>query len=106
MNSQTKKLIKTHQEDMRQLNGLFNKNKYNSSLEKLAGTINRYATNKGLELLNLFKTTTFLFLTGNSNLHLKNYALVYGDEGSIELSPASDLLSPNSSWHRIGKKWP
>ena len=88
-----KKMIKIHQEDMCQLTGLLTENKYNSSLEKVAAAVNQYTTNKGLELLELFKITAFSFLTGNSDMHLKNYSLVYRDEGSVELSPAYDLLA-------------
>ena len=88
-----KKVIKTHQEDMCQLTGLLTENKYNSSLEKVAAAVNQYTTNKGLELLKLFKITAFSFLTGNSDMHLKNHSLVYTAEGTVELSPAYDLLA-------------
>jgi serine/threonine-protein kinase HipA len=36
----------------------------------------------------------FSFLTGNNDMHLKNFAVLYGDEG-VSLSPAYDLLNVN-----------
>lgn len=88
-----KQMIKIHQEDLCQLTGLLTENKYNSSLEKVATAVKKYTTHKGLALLELFKVTTFSFLVGNSDMHLKNYSLVYRNEGIVELSPAYDLLA-------------
>lgn len=88
-----RKMVKFHQEDMCQLTGLLTENKYNSSMEKIANTVNRLTTHKGLELLALFKTTVFSFLVGNSDMHLKNFSLVHDEDGTIYLSPAYDLLS-------------
>ncbi|MCB0340808.1 MAG: HipA domain-containing protein [Bdellovibrionales bacterium] len=88
-----KKVVKIHQEDMCQLTGLLTEDKYNSSLEKVATAVNTYTTNKGLELLELFKVTVFSFLTGNSDMHLKNYSLVYKYDEMVRLSPAYDLLA-------------
>ncbi len=87
------KVLKIHQEDMCQITGLLTENKYNSSMEKVAKAVNTYTTNKGLELLELFKVTLFSFLTGNSDMHLKNFSLVYNNDGITTLSPAYDLLA-------------
>lgn len=87
------KVYKTHQEDMCQITGLLTENKYNSSMEKVAKAVDLYTTNKGLETLELFKVTLFSFLTGNSDMHLKNFSLVYRQDGVTELSPAYDLLA-------------
>lgn len=87
------KVLKIHQEDMCQITGLLTEDKYNSSMEKIAKAVNTYTTNKGLELLELFKVTLFSFLTGNSDMHLKNFSLVYNNDGLTTLSPAYDLLA-------------
>jgi serine/threonine-protein kinase HipA len=34
----------------------------------------------------------FCFLTGNSDMHLKNFSLTHSAEGEIRLTPAYDLL--------------
>ncbi|MCH2535244.1 MAG: HipA domain-containing protein [Bdellovibrionales bacterium] len=88
-----KKVIKRHQEDLCQILGLLTENKYNSSHEKIAKQVLKHTTNTGLELISLFKLVVFCFLTGNSDMHLKNFSFVYNDDESISLSPAYDLLS-------------
>lgn len=88
-----KKVTKIHQEDMCQVAGLLTEHKYDLSLEKVAKAVETYTTYKGLELLEFFKVTVFSFLVGNSDMHLKNYSLVFKNDGSIKLSPAYDLLS-------------
>lgn len=66
--------------------------KYKSSMEKVGKAIGQYATNTGLDLLYLFELAVFSFLTGNSDMHLKNFSLIRnGNEWS--LSPAYDLLN-------------
>ena len=65
--------------------------KYRSSLERVGATIRRHATTPGRDALAFFDRVVFCFLTGNSDMHLKNWSLVI-DGGTIELSPAYDLL--------------
>lgn len=78
-------------EDLCQLLGQPTSDKYRSSLEKIGSTIRRYATTPGRDALGFFDRVVFCFLTGNSDMHLKNWSLVC-DGGTIELSPAYDLL--------------
>ncbi|PWU22388.1 MAG: toxin HipA [Bdellovibrio sp.] len=80
-------------EDMCQLTGQLTENKYNSSMEKVAKTTNDLTTNKGLEMYSLYQVILFSFLTGNSDMHLKNFSLLEQPDGLIGLSPAYDLLS-------------
>jgi serine/threonine-protein kinase HipA len=87
------KVEKLHQEDMCQLTGLLTENKYNSSMEKVAKAVNHYTENKGLELLTLFQVSVFSFLTGNSDMHLKNFSILKEKDGTIAMSPAYDLLA-------------
>jgi serine/threonine-protein kinase HipA len=87
------KIEKLHQEDMCQLTGLLTENKYDSSMEKIAKAVNQYTTNKGLELLTLFQVTIFSFLTGNSDMHLKNFSIIKEKDGTVGFTPAYDLLA-------------
>lgn len=86
-------LEKLAQEDMCQITGLLTENKYNSSMEKVAKAVAQHSKNTGLELLTLFQLTAFCFLTGNSDMHLKNFSLLTDQDGHIGLSPAYDLLA-------------
>ena len=88
-----KTVDKLHQEDMCQITGLLTENKYNSSMEKIAKATQQFTTNRGLESLGLFQLTLFSFITGNSDMHLKNFSLIEQTDGTVELTPAYDLLS-------------
>jgi serine/threonine-protein kinase HipA len=80
-------------EDFCQLTESLTEHKYRSSIEKIAKTTHQFTTNKGLELLRLFELILFCYLTGNADMHLKNFALLENSLGEFELSPAYDLLS-------------
>jgi serine/threonine-protein kinase HipA len=43
--------------------------------------------------LRLFELVLFCYLTGNADMHLKNFALIENAFGEFELSPAYDLVS-------------
>jgi len=87
------KRMKVHMEDFCQLSGQLTESKYNSSMEKAGKIILQYSANPGLDVLTFFDLTLFSFLTGNANMHLKNFSLIENTEGNILLSPAYDLLS-------------
>ncbi|HNM68008.1 MAG TPA: HipA domain-containing protein, partial [Chitinophagales bacterium] len=80
-------------EDFCQLTENLTEHKYRSSIEKVAKATQKFTTNKGLETLRLFELVLFCYLTGNADMHLKNFALVENNLGEFELSPAYDLLS-------------
>jgi len=42
--------------------------------------------------LRFFEVNLFSFLTGNSDMHLKNFSLIRSQDGEIRFSPAYDLL--------------
>ncbi len=84
---------KIHVEDFCQLTESLTEHKYRGSVEKLGKIIEKFTTNRGLEALALFELVVFCFLTGNADMHLKNFSLVRLDDGNIALSPAYDLLS-------------
>ncbi|UYW02449.1 HipA domain-containing protein [Flavobacterium agricola] len=85
---------KIHVEDLCQLSQLLTEQKYKSSYERVGKIIRHYATNSGLDSINYFRLVLFCFLTGNNDMHLKNFSLIHSENG-ILLSPAYDLLNVN-----------
>ena len=84
---------KLHMEDMCQLTGKLTENKYNGSYEQIAKTIEKYSTNPGLDVVNFFELVLFSFLTGNADMHLKNFSLIHHPGMGMVLSPAYDLVA-------------
>ncbi|PKP33304.1 MAG: phosphatidylinositol kinase [Bacteroidetes bacterium HGW-Bacteroidetes-16] len=82
--------VKIHMLDMFQLTEAYDK--YKSSMEKIGKAISKYSDNTLLDLLYFFELTIFSFLTGNNDMHLKNFSLINSSFGWI-LSPAYDLLN-------------
>lgn len=80
-------------EDMCQLTETLTTDKYRSSMEKVGKAILRYSTQPGLDALRFFEYTLFCFLTGNADMHLKNFSLLTTSGGDIILSPAYDMLN-------------
>lgn len=85
---------KVHMEDFCQLSEFLTESKYKGSYEKIGKLIRKYCTNTGLDALNYFELVLFSYLTGNNDMHLKNFAVLHNDNG-IHLSPAFDLLNVN-----------
>ncbi len=85
---------KVHVEDLCQLSGMLTEQKYKSSYERAGKIIKQYATNTGLDVNKYFRLVLFSFLTGNNDMHLKNFSIMHTDKG-ILLSPAYDLLNVN-----------
>lgn len=84
---------KLHMEDMCQLLGRLTEDKYKSSHEQIAKEIKRSSINPGLDLVRFYELTLFCFLTGNADMHLKNFSLLKNDQGHYELAPAYDLVA-------------
>ena len=80
-------------EDFCQLPETLTEHKYRGSVEKIGKLVRQFTTNKGYEQQRLFELILFCYLTGNTDMHLKNYALIENALGQYELSPAYDLLS-------------
>ncbi|WP_163397746.1 HipA domain-containing protein [Flavobacterium fluviatile] len=85
---------KMHVEDLCQLSELLTEQKYKSSYERVGQIIRQYATNSGLDAIKYFRLVLFSFVTGNNDMHLKNFSLMHTDKG-ILFSPAYDLLNVN-----------
>jgi len=83
---------KIHMEDMCQLTDRLTEQKYRASMEQAGKAILKYCTNPVYDVLRFFETTLFCFLTGNADMHLKNFSLLYRPGGEVTLSPAYDLL--------------
>jgi serine/threonine-protein kinase HipA len=79
-------------EDFSQLLGLSRDTKYDASMEKVAGVINRYCTFPAVEKIKLFRLILVNFLIGNEDMHLKNFSLMTRD-GKVELTPVYDILN-------------
>ncbi|MHA4811884.1 HipA domain-containing protein [Flavitalea flava] len=83
---------KIHMEDFCQLMEFPTENKYKGSYEKGGKLVLNYCTNKGLEALSYFELILFSYLSGNNDMHLKNFSLLYKGD-TVSLSPAYDLLN-------------
>lgn len=81
---------KIHMLDMFQITEAFDK--YKSSLEKVGKEIHSYSQNTMLDKIIYFELNIFCFLTGNNDMHLKNYSMIRSASGWV-LSPAYDLLN-------------
>lgn len=84
---------KLHMEDMCQLTEKLTEDKYHGSYEQIAKTILKYSANPGLDVVNFFEQVLFSFLTGNADMHLKNFSLIRKPEAGPILSPAYDMVA-------------
>jgi len=80
-------------EDMCQLTERLTEHKYHGSYEQIGKAIQRYSSAPGLDLVNFFEVVLFSFLTGNADMHLKNFSLLEQPGFGMRLSPAYDLLN-------------
>jgi len=86
----TEKGQKIHMIDMFQITEAFDK--YKSSMEKIGRALGRYSDNTLLDKIFYFELALFSFLTGNNDMHLKNFSMIESASGWV-LSPAYDLLN-------------
>jgi serine/threonine-protein kinase HipA len=61
-------------------------------MEKAGKIILKYSSNPGLDVISFFDLALFSFLTGNADMHLKNFSLMTQEMGEIGLAPAYDLI--------------
>ena len=83
-------------EDFAQLTDNTRDTKYDGSMEKLLPVIEAHCTFPLVEKQKLFRRVLFCFITGNEDMHLKNFSLITRHD-KVELSPAYDLLSTTVS---------
>ncbi len=84
-------------EDFCQLSGRLTEDKYRGSYENCGKLIKKYSRNIGLDMTEFFYRLLFCFVTGNSDMHLKNFSLIEDSPGSrkFHLSAAYDMLPVN-----------
>lgn len=83
---------KIHMEDMCQLTERLTEHKYKGSHEQIAKAIKKYTANPGLDVTDYYELVLFCFLTGNNDMHLKNFSLLKRDL-KYYLCPAYDLVA-------------
>lgn len=83
---------KLHMEDMCQLTERMTEHKYKGSYEQIAKAIKKHTANPGLNVTDFFDLVLFCFLTGNNDMHLKNFSLLK-ENSEYDLSPAYDLVA-------------
>jgi serine/threonine-protein kinase HipA len=84
--------MKLHQEDFCQISMRPSSDKYKGSLEAAAKCL-RHSNQTGLDVVRFLELNLFCWLSGNADMHLKNFSLLNTAPGRWELSPAYDLLS-------------
>lgn len=84
---------KWHMEDMCQLTEKLTEDKYRGSHEQVAKAILKYSASPGLDVVNFFEMVLFSFLTGNADMHLKNFSLLHRPDIGPVLAPAYDLVA-------------
>ena len=88
----TKKGDKIAMEDMCQLSERLTEDKYKGSYERIAKLIKKHSSAPMLDVINFWEIVVFSWLTGNADMHLKNFSLFKPTENYM-LTPAYDLLS-------------
>ena len=80
-------------EDFAQLMGLSRETKYESSMERIAKVLDDFCTFPAVERVEFFRRTLVTFLTGNEDMHVKNFSILTEADGTRRLSPAYDLVN-------------
>lgn len=88
----TKNGEKIDMEDMCQLTLHPTEYKYKGSHEQIAKVIKQHCDMPKLDLTNYMQVLLFCFVTGNNDMHLKNFSL-YRPSNGYQLSPAYDLIN-------------
>lgn len=83
---------KIHMLDMFQITEAVDK--YKSTMERVGKALSQYSADTLMDQLSYFELVVFCFLTGNNDMHLKNFSMIQAN-GKWVLSPAYDLLNVN-----------
>lgn len=84
---------KVAMEDLCQLSEQLTEYKYRGSHERIAKIIRRYSEAPGLDMVTFWTLVLFCWLTGNNDMHLKNFSLYRPQGMGYVLTPAYDLLN-------------
>ena len=79
--------------DMCQLTNRLTEHKYYGTYQQLAETIKKYSSIPMLDVQRFWEVVLFSWMTGNSDMHCKNFSLVDTGNGEYALAPAYDLLA-------------
>ena len=79
-------------EDFTQLTGNSRDTKYNFTMEKVVNVIEDFCTFPAIEKADFFKRVLFCFITGNEDMHLKNFSVIT-IAGKTTLTPVYDFLN-------------
>lgn len=79
-------------EDFAQLTGNTRDTKYRFTMEKLIPVIDEYCSFPAIEKADFFKRILFCYVTGNEDMHLKNFSLITKN-GKTTLTPIYDFLN-------------
>jgi serine/threonine-protein kinase HipA len=83
---------KIHMEDMAQIIGRMTEDKYKGSAEQIGKKILLHCENRILDALRFYELILFCYLTGNGDMHLKNFSLIRKGD-TLHFAPAYDLLN-------------
>lgn len=83
-------------EDFAQLSGNSRDTKYDYTMEKLVKVIDDYCTFPAIAKADFFKRILFCFITGNEDMHLKNFSVIT-KAGKTTLAPVYDFLNSSIS---------
>jgi len=67
--------------------------KYAGTMESIGKAIRTYTKNVGLDSQDFFERTLLCFLTGNGDMHLKNWAVLIKENKEVSLAPCYDFVS-------------
>ena len=79
--------------DMCQLTNRLTEHKYYGTYLQLAETIKKYSSAPMLDVQRFWEVVLFSWITGNSDMHCKNFSLLDSGNEEYVLSPAYDLLA-------------
>lgn len=79
--------------DMCQLTNRLTEHKYFGTYQQLAETVKKNSAAPMLDVQRLWEVVLFSWITGNSDMHCKNFSLVDTSNGEYALAPAYDLLA-------------
>jgi serine/threonine-protein kinase HipA len=82
-----------HMEDMCQLTERLTEHKYHGSYEQIGKAIIKFSINPVLDIINYFEQVIFSFLTGNADMHLKNFSLLDKPGIGYVLAPGYDMVA-------------
>jgi len=79
--------------DMCQLTNRLTEHKYFGTYPQLADTIKKYSSAPMLDVQRFWEVVLFSWITGNSDMHCKNFSLLDTGNREYVLAPAYDLLA-------------